>query len=103
MQVPTTFILIDDDGHPRTINKRVKVHMIAKKHRYGVTPVDIAQHYQITLADVYGALAYYHANRADFDALEDSVQPLIRAGKQQSDLRRQQIEQRLQDKQRNSE
>jgi len=61
--------MIDDNGIPRTINKRVKVKMIGQKHFMGGLSADeIANHYAITLGDVFADLAYYADNRAAFAA-----------------------------------
>jgi uncharacterized protein (DUF433 family) len=45
------------------------VHRIATLYRQGQTAEDIAQTYtHLSLGQVYTALAYYHANRAQIDA-----------------------------------
>jgi uncharacterized protein (DUF433 family) len=69
MLIPIVHILIDEDSNARTINRRVKVKMIAQKYLLGgeTIPV-IADHYGIELADVHAALAYYYDNRAAMDA-----------------------------------
>jgi uncharacterized protein (DUF433 family) len=95
MQAPVIYIQIDTDGHPRTIQGNVKVHMIAKKYRAGETIPSIAEHYGISSADVHGALAYYHDNRTYFDERERDVAPLIEAGQMESAKKRAQIEERL--------
>lgn len=95
MQAPVIHILIDDDGIPRTINRRVKVHMLAKKHRHGVSAGELAQQYDITLADVYAALAYYHDNLPYFEAREQAVAPRIKQGTDDTSRLRDKIEQRL--------
>jgi len=60
MLTPVVHILIDEDGSARTINGRVKVKMIVQKHLLGGESVQaIADHYDIDLANVYAALAYY--------------------------------------------
>lgn len=75
-------ILLDDEGVPRTINRRVKVKMIAQKHLMaGENTETIAEHYGITLADVYAALAYYHDNRAYFDQQAREIEPLAEAAR----------------------
>lgn len=86
MQAPILHILIDNDGIPRTVNCHVKVHMIAQKHLIaGERVEDIANHYGISLADVYGALAYYYDNRAYFEQRERDLQPLIDEAKRYSE------------------
>ena len=95
MDAPVIHILIDDDGHPRTINRRVKVHMLASKYLAGVTADALVDHYGITHADVYAALAYYHDNRAYFDAREAALKPLINAAEKRSATLRAKVERRL--------
>ncbi|MFN8527843.1 MAG: DUF433 domain-containing protein [Anaerolineae bacterium] len=69
MDTPIIHILIDEDGIARTINRRVKVKMIAQKHLMGGEPLTVvAKQYGIELADVYAALAYYYDNQAELDA-----------------------------------
>lgn len=84
MEVPVIHILIDDDGIPRTINRRVKVKMIAQKFFGGLTADEITEHYGIELADVYAALAYYHDNREYFEAQARELEPLIEEAKKYS-------------------
>lgn len=63
--------IVLENGVARTKNRRVKVKMIAVKAiQARESPEAIAEHYGITLADVYAALAYYYDNRPAFDALE---------------------------------
>src|SRR5215207_1618156 len=71
-------IEIDEDGIPRTINRRVKVKMIAQKVIVGGESVEaVAEHYGITLADAYAALAFYYDNRAYFEQKARELHPLI--------------------------
>jgi hypothetical protein len=41
---------------------------IAGWHKLGLSPEEIADQIGLTLAQVYAALAYYHANRQPIDA-----------------------------------
>jgi uncharacterized protein (DUF433 family) len=69
MIAPVVHILIDEEGVARTIQRRVKVKMIAQKHLIGGKSLTaIADHYGIDLADVHAALAYYYDNQAAMDA-----------------------------------
>lgn len=68
MQAPVLHIQIDDNDIPRTIDKRVKVNMIAVKHIYGVSADEIANHYGIDLAHIYATLAYYYDNQSHMEA-----------------------------------
>ncbi len=48
----------------------VRVKTIAGWYKVGHSPEQIADGYEhITIAQVYAALAYYHANRAEIEAL----------------------------------
>ncbi|MCA9893300.1 MAG: DUF433 domain-containing protein [Anaerolineae bacterium] len=93
MQAPIIHILIDEQGTPRTINGGIKVHMLAKKYLAGEPATQLAEHYGIALADVYAALAYYHDNRAYFDAHDAEVQPLVEQSKQHTAIVQQKISQ----------
>jgi|GEM_PF-2274742 len=78
MDTPILHIQIDENGTPRTINRRVKVKMIVQKHVDGGLSIpDIAEHYGIDLSDVYAALAYYHDNKARMDAERAETEALL--------------------------
>jgi uncharacterized protein (DUF433 family) len=78
MEAPVVHIEIDSDGIPRTINRRVKVAIIAQKYiTAGETAEDIATHYGLVPADVHAALVYYYDNRPYFEQREHELQPLI--------------------------
>ena len=56
-------------GSPCIDGTRVRVADVVVEWRYGVhEPEDIADKYDLTLAQVYGALAYYHERRDGIDA-----------------------------------
>lgn len=55
-------------GKPRIAGRRIKVQDIAIWHdRMGMTADQIANEYDLTLADVYAALAYYFDHREEID------------------------------------
>ncbi len=55
-------------GRMRIEGTRVTVHQIATCYRQGLTPEEIGEQCApISLAQVYAALAYYHANRSEID------------------------------------
>ena len=66
--------LIDRDpavrgGRPKIAGTGVSVSRIAGWYRMGLTPEEIALEYpHLTLAQVHGALAYYHANHDEIEA-----------------------------------
>jgi uncharacterized protein (DUF433 family) len=48
---------------------RITVHRIATLYKQGQTPEEIAQTYpHLSLSQVYAALTYYHANRAEIES-----------------------------------
>ena len=56
-------------GSPCVDGTRMRVADVVVEWRYGVQePEDIADKYDLTLAQVYGALAYYHERRDGIDA-----------------------------------
>jgi len=56
-------------GRPRIAGHRITVHNIAIEFNAGMKPEDIvAERAQLTLAQVYAALAYYYANKEAIDA-----------------------------------
>ena len=96
MYTPVVHIMVDDEGIPRTINRRVKVRIIAQQHINGHMSIStIAEHHSIT--DVYAALAYYHDNREYFDKIEQELQPLIDKAKQYTSDLQAKIAKRMQD------
>ena len=59
------------DGRPRIDGTRIGVDAIAREVAFGFAPERLASEEfwpHLTLAQVYAALAYYHANRAEIDA-----------------------------------
>ena len=55
-------------GRPRIAGRRITVANIAIWHeRLGKSPDDIATEYDLTLADVHAALAYYFDHRAEIE------------------------------------
>jgi len=56
-------------GRPCVAGTRTTVHRIAAWYKMGESPEEIAREYpHLTLAGVYAALAYYHANQAEIEA-----------------------------------
>jgi len=55
-------------GKPRIAGHRVTVQDVVIWHeRLGISADEIAAEYDLTLADVYAALAYYYDRRAELD------------------------------------
>ena len=56
-------------GRPRIDGTRVTVRSVAVSYKQGYSPEEIVQLYErLTPAQVYAALAYYHANQAEIEA-----------------------------------
>jgi uncharacterized protein (DUF433 family) len=56
-------------GRPRIAGTSVTVRRIVWWYRQGLSPEEIADQFEhVTLAQVYAALAYYHANREEIEA-----------------------------------
>jgi uncharacterized protein (DUF433 family) len=56
-------------GRPRIVGKRVSVQAIAVLSNQGLSAEEIVNEYEfLTLAQVYAALAYYHANKDEIEA-----------------------------------
>ena len=56
-------------GRPCIVGTRLRVMDIVLQQRYGDSgaPQDVAAAYDITLGQVYAALAWYHENRHEID------------------------------------
>lgn len=56
-------------GRPRIAGTGITIHRIAAWYKLGHSPEEIARRYgHLTVAQVYAALAYYHANQAEIEA-----------------------------------
>lgn len=56
-------------GRPILAGTTLRVQDVVEAHQFkGYSPETIAEQYQITLGQVYAALAYYHEHRAELDA-----------------------------------
>lgn len=56
-------------GRPRIDGTRVTVRSVALCYKQGLMPEEIVQQYErLTIAQVYAALTYYHANRDEIEA-----------------------------------
>ena len=59
-------------GRPRIANTRIEVMSIAMEYKAGMTAEQIVEEYEnLSLAQVYAALAYYHENK---DAIEAEIE-----------------------------
>jgi len=72
------------DGKPRIAGHRITVQNIAIWHdRLGMSADEIASEYDLTLADVYAALAYYFDHRVEIDQSIEAGQAFAEALRQQ--------------------
>jgi len=63
-------------GKPYIAGTRITVHRIVNWYKQGYSPEEIADEYEhLSLAQVYAALTYYHANQSEIEvdmAAEDA-------------------------------
>lgn len=72
-------------GKPRVAGHRITVQNIAIWHeRLGRSVDEIATEYDLTLADVYAALAYYFDHRAEIDRSIEEGEAFAQALRQRS-------------------
>ena len=56
-------------GQPRIAGTGVTVQRIVRWYKLGLSPEEIADNFgHLALAQIHGALAYYHANREEIEA-----------------------------------
>jgi uncharacterized protein (DUF433 family) len=55
-------------GRPHVAGTGMTVMRIAGWYKLGLSPEEIAEQIRLSLAQVYAALAYYHANREAIEA-----------------------------------
>lgn len=62
-------IRVDSAGAVRVGETRVRLASVLHLHREGATPEEILESFpSLTLAEIYGAIAYYLHNRSEVDA-----------------------------------
>lgn len=72
-------------GKPRIAGHRITVENIAIWHeRMGKSADEIATEYDLTLADVYAALAYYFDHRAEIDQSIEESKVFVKTLRQQT-------------------
>ena len=60
---------VDEEGTIRVGDTRITLDVLLGDYRRGMTPKQIVdQLNSLTVADVYGALAYYHRHKDELDA-----------------------------------
>ena len=74
------------DGRPRIAGTGVTVQRVVAWYKMGLTPEEISARVgHLTLAHVYGALAYYHLNREEIEA--DIAADNVKIAKTQAEAR----------------
>lgn len=72
-------------GKPRIAGRRITVQNVVAWHeRMGKSVDEIATDYDLSLADVHAALAFYFDNRATLDAAIDEDRELVETLKRQT-------------------
>jgi len=86
-------------GKPRIAGRRITVENIAIWHeRMGKGADEIASEYEVTLADVYAALAYYFDHRSEIDRTIEESAVFVEALRQRSSSKLQlKIQEQLRD------
>jgi uncharacterized protein (DUF433 family) len=65
-------------GKPRIAKHRITVANVAVWHeKMRLTADEIADQYDLTLAEIYAALAYYHDHRKEIDASLEAERRLV--------------------------
>ena len=60
---------VDEEGTIRVGDTRITLDVLLGDYRRGMTPKQIVEQLDsLTVADVYGALAYYHRHKDELDA-----------------------------------
>ena len=71
-------------GKPRIAGRRIAVQHVAALHDRGGWSADkIAAEYDLTLAEVYSALAYYFEHREEIDAVAAQDEEFVKTLKEQ--------------------
>ncbi|MCB9076292.1 MAG: DUF433 domain-containing protein [Anaerolineaceae bacterium] len=72
-------------GKPHIVGHRITVQNIVIWHeRMGLSADEIVTEYNVTLADVYAALAYYYDHQADIDTAIKEDEAFVEALRQVS-------------------
>ncbi len=72
-------------GKPRIAGRRITIEQIVIWHEWmGKSADEIATEYDLTLADVYAALAYYYDHRAEIDKSIRESQAFVDRMRQQT-------------------
>lgn len=77
----------DIHNEPHILGSRITVRDVYERvEQRGLTPERIAERYNLDVANVYEALAYYHTNPAEMRQVEERHERAIREAKRRSSL-----------------
>ena len=72
-------------GKPRIAGRRITVQNIVIWHEWmGRSPDEVANEYDLTLAEVYAALAYYYDHQTEIDQAIQESEAFVKALRQQT-------------------
>jgi uncharacterized protein (DUF433 family) len=96
MQTSRAYVLQDEHGVLRVGDTRVMLDSVVAAFHQGHSAETIAQQYPaLSLEEVYGAIAYYLANRADVDQYLRRQDELWKQGREQTSAAPSPVVQRL--------
>jgi len=62
------YVELTSDGHARIRGTGFKVRILAEEHLNGASPEELhSWHPHLNMSQIYGALAYYHEHKREFD------------------------------------
>ncbi len=77
----------DIHGGPHIEGSRITVRDVhARVEHRGLTPERVAERYDLDIADIYEALAYYHSNPEEMRRVEDRHERAAAEAKERSSL-----------------
>lgn len=94
LQIPVQHITVEN-GKAYIGERRVKVKMVARLYLNGATIEQVMEQYDLSAAEVFAALAYYHDNRESFEAEDEEFQSMIETGVPETQRRLEQMRQRI--------
>lgn len=98
MEIPVNHIEIVN-GNAVIQGRNLKVRMVAEMYlKAGATMEAVMEQYSLSRAEFHAALAYYYDNQATFEAEERALQPIIEAGKQESQARLEKMRAKLRER-----
>ncbi len=80
-------IVSDGTGKPRVRGSGVAVRVLAELHNIGWSAEKLADHMELTVAQVYAALSYYYDHKAEMDESIHAGQELSKNARSAEDFR----------------